>query len=220
MAWGFQLSAELPHDVMNEGQLPACTLARELTLLLGGFDRCAVGSDASRLRIAKLPAASDWQAIYDDSSISPKNLTAMAAEFPQARLENQRKQVTLTGSTAAHLRLLRPVVSERSASRPSPRNNGGEKDPLQTQNYTIMLKQPQPIRSVLAAFVKQSGLGLEVRWDKSLSELQMQAQVTLDVKNAKLDQVLETLATQSQLTIVRTGKAIDVRPIVKEGAGK
>lgn len=207
--WEIQLQAELPHDLMNSGQLPPCTLATQLTLLFGGFDRCAVGNDLTKLRIANLPKAASWQAVYDAAVIPSPNALAVTNEYPAVRMSTDRKQITLAGSTAAHLRLLRPIISERTGSRP----RGKTRDPLITQNYTVSLKQPQPISSVLSSFVQQAGSGLELQWDKSLSENQLQTQVTLDMKEAKLDQVLESLAAQAKLKIIRTGNLILVGPM-------
>lgn len=214
-SWGFRSSVELPHDLMDAGRLHPCTLATQLTLLFGGFDRCAIGRQASELRIAAMPKAGRWQAIYND--VSEANIAAVTAEFPDAELRRVGKQAVLSGTTAAHLCLLyhRAPRTPTSGASPTARRSGGQRkssreEVLLKQGYTIKLDQPQPLRSVMQALAGQ--LGLELKWSESLAAVDMQRGVTLDEKDARLDDILAHLASQAGVSITREGLVVEIGP--------
>jgi hypothetical protein len=222
---------------MNAGQLYPCTVATQLTLLLGGFDRCAVGQHLSELRILAMPAASPWQATY--SGVADARIAAATAAFPDAKFVRSGKQVTCTGLTAAHLLLLdgpsrrttggpkratnRPPQSSQRPADQQHMNEHPTQDEREKmvdvlvgkQRYTIKQDQPQPLRSVMTALGKQ--LGLEVHWSSALRPADVQKPVTLDVKDARLDEIFATLAAQAGVSIVRSGLTVEVAPVAAEG---
>lgn len=211
--WELPLMATMPHDLMNEGSLQPCTLATQCTLLFGGFDQCAAGRRPTELKIVPLPRAASWQATYSQVDIDQRNVEAIATEYPAAKLNQSGKLWTLRGSTAAHLRLLRRLTpTARQPAQPGGlRNNKKTKssrDPLGEQKYTISKIEQQPIRSVLTALGTQ--LGLEIQWDTKLSQTSMLAIVTLEAKDAKLDDILQRLAAQAKITIEREGSTVSV----------
>ncbi|MGN6544219.1 MAG: hypothetical protein ACTHK7_04165, partial [Aureliella sp.] len=179
--WGFRPAAELPHDLMNAGGLHPCTVATQLTLLFGGFDRCAVGRQLGELRIAAMPKAGPWQAVY--SEVPEVNIAAVTSEFPDAKLERAGKQVVLSGSTAAHLRLLHSPpraaangTARNAAGSPSPtsptrggrrQRTGSKEESLLKQRYTIKQDRAQPLHAVMSQLASQ--LGLELKWSEGLA---------------------------------------------------
>lgn len=226
-AWEIPLKASLPHDLMNAGNLQPCTLATQLTLLFGGFDQCVAGPRTTDLRVVTMPPAAAWQATYSANSVDQRNASALASEFPTAKLTNSGSQWTLVGSTAAHLRLLKPlsttgrsVPHATSPRQPAmtPRQQTGEgrqrpkpmPDPLAEQRYTISKVNQQPIRSVLTALANQ--LGLDLQWDPALTQADMLRPVSLDAKNAKIDDILQRLSAQSKLVIVRQDSRVTIGP--------
>ena len=236
--WGLEFKVALPHDLMNAGRLQPCTLATQLTLLLGGFDQCAVGRSADELRIAQLPMAAPWQTVYAKADIPITQLAnwpAIAADFPNARLSQEGSAITVSGPTAAHLRLLaagKPVLAAsaqarstprdhpRSGTRTEPRGNprpdsstGSAKppsDPLAAQKITFAKISDQPVNAVIAAMARQ--MGFDVNWDDSLTAASKMALVTLEAKGESLDAILQRLAAQSGLTITRRGLVVAITP--------
>ncbi|MCC6511277.1 MAG: hypothetical protein IT423_19405 [Pirellulaceae bacterium] len=224
--WNISLPTTMPHDLLNAGSLQACTVATQVTLLLGGFGRCAAGKLPAELRLIPLPKAGPWQAVYSRATIHQANVAALANEFPEARLEATDRQWTLVGTSAAHLRLLQSLDQDNRApalDRP-PRNNRSrsmaqpsqaqpnqgqpERDPLAIQKYTISKLDKQPIGAVLNALGSQ--LGLKIIWDSSLPPSAALTSVTLEAKDAKLDDILQRLGVQAKLSIQRQGTDVEV----------
>ena len=221
-AWDFKLDAELPHDLMDAGQLHPCTLSTQLTLLLGGFDKCAVGQRPTELRVVPLPAAGLWQAVYPPSAIPASRLAdlrAITAAFPDSKILSQAGSVTLIGSTAAHLHVLYGVAATGTtgegasrSSRPAALKNRGKPpaDPFTEQRITFKKITDQPVGSVLTALGKQ--MGFELSWDKSLVAADKLVLVTLEANAENLDVILERLAAQSKLAIARQGSVVTISP--------
>lgn len=221
-AWGIHLQVSLPHDLMNAGRLQPCTVATQLTLLLGGFDQCAVGKSLDQLRIVPLPSAAPWQAEYHQAAFRAERLSnwkTILAQFPDARVERQGSQVNVVGTTAAHLRLLEPsesVPATDAQARSQPRTGSKNRDsrpstdPLAEQRITFPLVTDQPIGSVIGAMARQ--MGFEVHWDSSLTSAHKMSLVTLEAKGETLDAILGRLAAQSRLMIVRSGAVVTISP--------
>lgn len=210
--WGFAFPGKLPHDLLNAGQLQPCTVATQLTLLLGGFDQCVAGRGLDSLRLINLPEAAAWQATYDNASVSQNQRARVTQEFPDAAFTLARSTLTLVGPTEAHVRLLTSAASatrESVAGKANPREPRSKgSDPLAKQRYTIQQLTPQPIRGVIMALSSQ--LGMQVEWDPAVSPAQLQKLVTLDEKEAQLDELLARLGKQSDLQITRRGKTVIV----------
>ncbi len=214
--WQANVEIELPHDLMNAGQLQPCTLATQYTLLYGGFDRCVAGKQIDQLRVVAMPKAGTWSTIYPSSSINDKNVAAVRTDYPQSQLQKTGNQWTMAGSTAAHLRLLAAVPAAPApgrngrGSRSSDSQSGSPTaDALGQQRYTISKIEKQPIRTVLTALGAQ--LGLDVRWDTSVTQNQMLKAVTLEARDSKLDDILAGLAQQSELEISRKEQVVEVK---------
>ena len=219
--WGFQFAADLPHDLMNAGQLQPCTAATQLTLLLGGFDKCAVGRSLRELRVTSLPTAASWKAVYPRSAIPPanlKNLPALLAEYPGAKATDDAGNLIVVGMTSAHLRLLTAPSSGGNAPRASSQSQGRQRgepskanpDQLSRQRITFTTISDQPVAAVIEALAKQ--MSFEVRWDESLSPRTRQTLVTLEAKEDSLDSILQRLASQTDLAIMRRGTVVTIGP--------
>ena len=210
--WGFSFPGKLPHDLMNAGQLQPCTVATQLTLLLGGFDQCAAGRSLEALRLISLPEAAAWQATYDSARIPERNRALVSQEFPGTTLTLARGTLSLTGTTEAHVRLLSVAVAGPRESSVAKSNKRERRptgtDPLAKQRYTIQQLTPQPIRVIVMALGNQ--LGLQVEWDPALSQAQLQKLVTLDEKEASLDAILTRLGQRADLQLTRQGTILKV----------
>lgn len=227
-AWQIPLKASLPHDLMNAGSLQPCTLATQLTLVFGGFDQCVAGRRVTELRVVTMPPAAAWQATYATNGVDHRNASSVPTEFPTAKLTKSGSQWTLVGTTAAHLRLLKAPSTTGSAGpratsprQPSmtPRQQASDgrqrqkatSDPLGEQRYTISKVDQQPIRSVLTALANQ--LGLDLQWDPAVTQADMLRPVSLNAKDAQIDDILQRLSAQSKLVIVRRESTVAIGPV-------
>ncbi len=214
--WGIEASFPLPHDLMNGGSLQACTLSTQLTLLMSGFDQCAVGKDTKNLKVLPLPAASVWSATYRKSDFSANHLPEVMKKFPQSRYEAQTDGTAFVGTTAAHLELLRSFKSNATNASTKGGNTRGPRgvpsqnseDPFASNKYNIAKVESQPLDKVMELFAKQ--LGLKVTWDESLTPAQRRRVVTFEAKESTLDSIFADLAAQARLKITRVGSDVTI----------
>jgi hypothetical protein len=163
--WQIEISGGelIPHDLMHFGSLPPCSLATQLSLLLGGFDlqavidKTATRTDKPRLKIKALAEGVAWQDIYPRSP-APSQLNELRQSFPEVIVEQLGKNIKLNGETNAHLSLLAIGVAPN-------RNN---KSPTITKPTTPqrMVKsfspeEPAPVESILKYLGEQFKLSIE-----------------------------------------------------------
>ncbi len=210
--WGLNLEGNLPHDLMNAGALQPCTVATQLTLLFGGFDRCAAGNRLGELKVLAIPKPGNWQAIYPASSVSQEQLQKVKEVYKEMRAERSGSTWTIVGSTSAHQQLLQPALSStaKKPSRNTPASRGSKSstDPLASQRFDISKQADKPLGAILKNLGEQ--LGLTIQWASDLPPAAPHTLVTIEAKKAKLDEILSGLATQAELSIVRDGTSVSV----------
>lgn len=240
--WSLQLKVDLPHDLMNAGRLQPCTVATQLTLVLGGFDLCAAGRSLGELRTIGLPAAAPWRAVYAATDFPAAHLVdpqALVADFPGAAATRSGSKVSVVGTTAAHLRLLSPdktsttsgprAASGSMASRSGGPRPAGSARPGRAgaggQAGGPPATQSDPLAGQRITFAKITDqpvaaviaamarqLGMEVTWAPSLSSTQKMALVTVEARGESVDAIFERLAAQAGLSIVREGLKVAIEP--------
>ena len=207
-SWQVNLPIDMPHDLMNAGHLQPCTVSTQLSLLLGGFDRCAAGKRLSELRMLPMPKSGNWQAEYANNLVNAEQVTLIKDRFPEARLDKAGNNWTLVGPTAAHLWLLQPTVATGSNPGRNSRSNSSA-DPLSQQRFDISKQSDKPLGAILKNLSGQ--LGLNLQWDPGLPPSAPQTLVTIEAKRARLDEILSSLGTQAKLSITREGTRVTVK---------
>ncbi len=129
-----------------------------------------------------------------------------------------RSHLVVVGPTAAHAQLLEPAGRPSAptdrpdrGSRPSTGSTNAT-DPLGKQRFDISKQADKPLGAILKNLGEQ--LGLTIEWDAGLPPSAPQTLVTIVANKSKLDDVLDSLATQSQLSIKRVGTKVSVGPKV------
>ncbi|MEO8268700.1 MAG: hypothetical protein ABI557_03205, partial [Aureliella sp.] len=88
--WKIEIAGELPHDLFHAGQfLQPTTLATQVTVLLGGFEREVEWLQGNRFRIGPLQQADEWQANYSKSELDLSRLTGLRAEYVGAQCQTR-----------------------------------------------------------------------------------------------------------------------------------
>ena len=193
--WEIKLDAELPHDLMHAGKLPASTLATQLTLLFAGFDQQVECLSGSSYSVAKLSNETLWKGDYSAKEIQTGNYSAAKRDFPSASMQVRNGTCNVVGPTGFHLRLLtvRPTV---------------------TRNLEPKFTLPDvrgPVEQIVAGLAKH--LNLQVSWSDAIPLSKKQSIITFGVKIAKTpDEIIAQLAKDSGLTIQRNGETISVSP--------
>lgn len=211
--WQLTLTANLPHDLMNAGKLQPCTVSTQLTLLYGGFEKCAAGKRLAELKLLPMPKTGNWQATYPAGSVPAEQVSIVKSKFADARLDKAGNVWTVVGPTAAHLQLLQPANktsagAESSHRPPRSTNSDATADPFSKQRFEISKQTDQPLGVILKHLGDQ--LGLTVKWDKSLPPSAEHTLVTIEANKVRLDEILSDLAQQAKLSISRVGTLITI----------
>ena len=193
--WSIEIDAELPHDLMHAGELPASTLATQLTLLLAGFGQQADCSSATRFSVSPLTNETVWKSDYAAKVIQTNQYSAAKREFPAASLQTRNGTSTVMGPTGFHLKLL--------AVRAAPVRNIEPKFTLDDVRG--------PVEQIVGGLAKR--LGLQVSWSDAVPLAKRQAVITFGVAKAKTpDEIIAQLAKDCGLSIQRNGETILVSP--------
>ena len=195
--WQVEISeAELPHDLMHAGQLPASTLATQLTLLCAGCEMQAVCMDGHTFVMQPLEHQAVWQANYAKKDLQTNRFVSARRDFSGSTATIQGAIATVTGPTDFHLRLLASPRSE-------PRDVAELKFSIPKINA--------PLAKILGDLSKQ--LGMQLEWDRRITESQKDALISFSVPEPQtLDEVLRILANSSGVAIERQSQKIVVQP--------
>jgi hypothetical protein len=213
--WGIELvDAEIPHDLLHQGQLPRCSLATQLALLLGGFDLQATletpqstsagsGNSQIKLRVQPLVNKTAWQDIYS-RVLTPAQLNGLQKEFPQCTIETLPKNSTkLDGDTNAHIELLTLGLY---AKRPPTKQFGKEAQAV----WTFEIKSPIPVEAVLNNLADQ--LKFELVWSEECTSMHRNRLIKLKVDKATRQKLFEEVAQAAGLSLVDEKARVVVSP--------
>ncbi len=199
--WDVELQNSLPHDLMAKGKLPACTLATQLTLLLGGFDKQVVFAD-HKFAFQTLNAASDWQAVYAADELRPDAISLIAKQKTRNGLKTKQRSLPVDGPSSFHRKLL-----ARPSTGPT-RDRGGK---LLERKLSSFVARDKPVAEVVEHIA--NNLDLQVSWDERIAESVKQQLISLDMKDIRLEELLAQVGTAARLSIKLSSGVIVVAPI-------
>lgn len=198
-----RLSGELPHDLLHAGKLQTpASIATQLALVCGGFDRQANLQSRDAFSIGPLASRIQWQFEYATAELNPvsaakSNARRLLAKFG-GTFRDRGTSALVNGPTALHLALLKPAAQGRRGDT----DFDGKTWSLEVQN--------KPAELLLGSIA--SSIGFQVQWDDACSLEQRNQLVTFKQENASLDQLLQAFATASGLSVERNGSNVNVRP--------
>ncbi len=197
--WKINIVGDLPHDLYHAGELvqPA-TVATQLTLLVGGFDRQAVLTASGRFELKPLDGRSRWQAKYRKSDLDLKSLAILKSEYSNSQCFTRGEVSQVVGVTDFHLALLASPTA-----RPAARM-------IESSQAWEFKVQHTPLEDVL---IKLSGsFGFELKWDVTCTEEMRQQRISFEVEGVTTDELLAEVARVSRLKIMRDKKFLVVKP--------
>jgi hypothetical protein len=205
--WGIELiDGTVPHDLHHQGSLPQCSLATQLSLLLGGFDLQASlenpksNGGAPKFKIQPLATAAAWQDTYL-KSFTPTQLEELKSKFPQITVETQPKSTfILSGETNAHIQLLSPAVA---TTKKPVHNNGKIVEVFNLPNET-------PVENVLNHLAERLKFTLE--WSEECTSLHRARLVKLKAENISRPLLLERIGKAAGLVVIDQGSKVVVSP--------
>lgn len=205
--WGVQLvDGQLPHDLLHQGQLPRCSLATQLTLLLGGFDLQATveqskDSNQVRLTIQPLSPSTAWRDTYV-RTFTQAQLAQLKERFPDCTVEGVAKNSTmLLGETNTHTTLLSLGLI--------PKDSGKKRrgDKSASRVFTFEMPTPMPVEELLKQLATQ--LRFELVWADDCTPNHRNRLIKLKVDSLERQEMLDQIANAADLRIVdQSGKLL------------
>ena len=202
---------QVPHDLWPERTLPPMSALDRAVLLLSGFDlTCRISADGRTLRVVPIERPVHVVGAYAVSRARQAAVDAALADMPAAKIERQGQGVTLSARVEDHERLQAAIrgQSPQPASRTSaPQRAGGRS----TRRFTLKIEN-QPAGGVIDQLAQQ--LQLEVAWDAALQQnpaVGREANVSCDVREANLDELLTAVLSPAGLAFEREGLKVSIR---------
>ncbi len=194
---------QIPHDLWPEVDLPPLNFAQALSLILAGFEfTFEYVPEGPAIRLRPLPAkASIMRRIPMRGSPA-----AVGAEirrrYPGVRFTIEGSNVVVDSTVEATEAIRRMLDGSSARPKPPPTSAKVEK------RYTLRV-QEKSLGAVAAAVAKE--VGLELRFDPRIQDLREKL-VVLDVKDATLDQLLQTLLKPAGLTYQIGQQTLEILP--------
>lgn len=225
--WRVSIDYELPHDLYYAVEFPPCSLATQLSLLLGGFDlqaavvgdsqRSEVTSSASensatgRLQLAVSPLSEDymWRDSYADSLLGGR-LTAQKRQQLQQRYPTSTirdlsdRRLVVLAETNAHVELL-SMPFAKTRDRSTVRSGRA-----QIKKYSFSVEELLPVEAVLSNLAQS--FELQIEWAAETTQAHRNRLIQLRIENATQQELLEEVCRQASLQMVVQGDKYIVGP--------
>jgi len=190
----------IPHDLWPAADLPALSLTDRITLVLAGFDLTfEIARDGSAIRPMPMPAEAQLERTYPLRSTNRGIARKLAETLPAATLSRDGKQLTVTGSWEDHETVAAALRGERPTGKQVA--EGETRFDLRVSNEAV-----GAIVKVLAEHEK-----LTVKVDPAI-QANLQQRVSFDLKQAKLEEVLEQALKPVGIAFQLKAGTLELRP--------
>lgn len=194
----------IPHDLWPAIPLPPLTLADRLTLVLAGFDLTFEQSpDGSTIRIVSMPEKVEYEQSYAWRGQNQSLAAQLQKKFPEIKVRVEESKVVVTGRYETHELIDRMMSGE--TVRTAKVVPGSKVFSLRVDN--------QPAGAVVKTVAKE--LGKEMTYDPALVE-KLRTNVSFNVKDVKLEELLATVLTPLELTFEITESSLVIKPAKPE----
>lgn len=197
----------LPHDLWAARSLPPLPWTDRLTLLLVGFGLTFEFDErGGAVRLTPLPTSVLLEKIYTPLGDAAALAEKLRPLMPGAKLNVVEGKLVVAAGQDDHDKIERLLTGQGSSASQSVR---GEKTAPGSETLYSLQVTNEPAGKVVRT-VAQS-LGKELKYDREVLE-KLRQQVSLNVKNASLDYLLETTLKPLGLAYRVTGDALEVIP--------
>lgn len=198
----------IPHDVWDEGRLPAMPRADQLTLLLYGFDLTwRVADEGAALSVAPIERPIAIRKSYPLPRSHGGALERFREEHADAEIELGRARVTLRAGAEAHAAMERLLGDDARPAAPS-----RSAPDLSQRRFTLSVRA-QRADAILRGVAQ--AVGLELAYTPSGEERAREAltrRVDLTVKQAPLEELLASIGRQAGVRVSVAGDRLLVEP--------
>jgi hypothetical protein len=196
---------QIPHDLWPAADLPLMTMPERLTLILNQFDLTyELANQGKALRLVPAPNHPLLEQTYSVGKDVNQIVATMSgiSLLQEAGIHVADGKLIVRGTAEEH-DIVRDLLAGKTAKRVSAQEG--------RKLYTLRVELP------VGKALKQLGdqLGLEVVIDQdAIAEagISLDRKVKIDVKEATFDELFEALLTPANLTFVRNGDALIVKP--------
>ena len=199
--YGVSISGKqsMPHDLWPTTQLPELDFAAKLSLVLAGFHvtfKMSPSGDA--VQIVAMPEEASLSRRYAAGASSVSLAEKLGEKFPSATFRADGRDLLVDGGWEVHDAVKR-LLSGQPVRPPSRPDEG-------TKTYTLTVEN-KPVGGVMQALGRQ--LGKKVVFDVKV-ERRLTKEISLDVKEVTLEQLLTEVASPAALKYEIEGDVIRV----------
>ncbi len=201
--WKIEIAQGLPHDLVHAGELvQPTTLATQLTLLVGGFERQAELTAAGRFELKPLERHGQWQANYRKEDLDLRSLSEFKAEYSGSECQSRGAVSQVRGVTDFHLALLSAAAAARAVGPAvGPRGSAAR------WGFEVRNTKVEAVLNNLAV-----SIGFEVQWDAACTPEMRAKLISFLVDGVTTDELLAKVAQASGLKITRDKQQVRVKP--------
>jgi len=198
----------IPHDLWAAKQLPPLSLVDRVVLILAGFDlTCDISQDSKRCEVTPIERPVVIERKYRLPKNAKPSFTQLQKSAPNGSFVATEKSFSFTGRWEEHQR-----IQELLNMRTTPKRQPSRRPATKAERKFSLQLENQPVGTVINQLAKQ--LRLEVQWDEaSLTKagISRDAPVSCRVKNASLDELLESILAPVGLYCDRKAKRVEIR---------
>lgn len=209
----------VPHDLWGGGRWPNLTAAEGLTLLLGQFDlgfewRVVDGGVTGILVTSLVDDPRIEKAYTPPRGASPEALErTWRAERPLANIESRGKQLLVSATVEDHehfATLLKTGSRSRDTGSGKTSLPGKNTDDIEFKRFTLKLDNV-PAQALLDTLANHADARLTYAHDRAAFETagrSFRKRLSIDVKNATIDTLLDRIAAELEIEYQRDDRAV------------
>jgi hypothetical protein len=194
----------VPHDLWAGADLPPLGLTERLALVLAQFDYTwRLDPTGTAVAIEPMPAEVWLERSYPGGSKPQELAQKLTAALPGASIRLSEGKVVVRGSVEQHEQIAAGVIR-------TPKPAAESEESLQRKTLTLTATN-QPVQGILDSLKRQ--LGLELRIDREKlreSGRSLEMLVSVQLKDATLDETLKAVLSPAGLTFRRTDKIVEI----------
>lgn len=195
------LDDRIPHDVWASGNLPSMSWSDRMSLLLSGFDLTFVlDTNTSTLRLVPIPESVQVTKAFAVKGAVGPIAQRIKAKHPDLTIEGRDSKIRVTGRAE----LVDQVGRELGRKSP-PKEVRKPSEPLYDLRVTM-----KTFNDLTREIARQSGYELTIA--PTVPAAKLEQRVTLEVKDATLEKLIQIACKQAGLNCRISDKQIEILP--------
>ncbi|MEM9943312.1 MAG: hypothetical protein AAF939_17240 [Planctomycetota bacterium] len=189
----------VPNDVWSKVELPETSLEVQVGILLVGFDLWYERSvDAKTITIVPFPNIASGQREFFAGPGARSLVSSIRPKYPQLKISASGNRITTTGGVLEMAQLRADLVAQQGENRSD--------TPAQQKVYTLKTRAARG--SILATIAQRTKR--KFNYDKKRSAI-LREQITVELKDATLEQLLESVLDQTDLEVEITDTLLKIK---------